>query len=76
MFWARGTPESHPKSVRESLARAELFDPNVTADSMVFLGCDLVALVVQAAGGALASIAVGKKKNPDNVRNFAFSHNK
>ncbi|KAJ7325883.1 RTA1 like protein-domain-containing protein [Mycena albidolilacea] len=35
--------------------------------SMVFLGCDLVALVVQAVGGALASIAVGKKKNPDNL---------
>ncbi|KAJ6556273.1 RTA1 like protein-domain-containing protein [Mycena capillaripes] len=36
--------------------------------SAVFLACDLIALGVQAAGGALASIAVGKKKDPNNVR--------
>ncbi|KAJ6488851.1 RTA1 like protein-domain-containing protein [Mycena sanguinolenta] len=35
--------------------------------SMIFLGCDLVALAVQGTGGAIASIAVGKSKDPDDV---------
>ncbi|KAJ7183931.1 RTA1 like protein-domain-containing protein [Mycena filopes] len=33
--------------------------------STVFLGCDIIALLTQAAGGAIASIAVGKKKSPE-----------
>ncbi|KAJ7474025.1 RTA1 like protein-domain-containing protein [Mycena latifolia] len=33
--------------------------------SMIFLGCDLVALAVQGVGGALASLAVGHKKSPE-----------
>ncbi|KAF7334945.1 RTA1-like protein [Mycena venus] len=34
--------------------------------SIMFLACDLVALCVQAAGGAIASIAVGKKRDPES----------
>ncbi|KAF7375754.1 RTA1-like protein [Mycena sanguinolenta] len=34
--------------------------------SIIFLGCDLIALAVQGTGGAIASIAVGKSKDPDN----------
>jgi hypothetical protein len=50
-------------------------------DSALFLTCDLIALVVQGAGGGLASVAVGHKNPetlrsslPDSVLRFPITH--
>lgn len=48
-------------------------DLDVSIDTIVFCSCDMISLIVQAVGGASASIAAQNNKNADTVRFFKYS---